>query len=142
MNLISRKAAGLVGIVSGVTLLVTGCSKADDEQEQNTAGTQETPAATAATEGTVVTVTEKEFSISLSQTTFTPGTYTFVVNDEGEAGHNLNVEGPGVTGAATSDISAGGTASLTVTLQSGTYELWCSIGSHKASGMDMTITVE
>jgi plastocyanin len=141
MNLISRKAAGLVGIVSGVALLVTGCSKADEDQPQNTAGTQEEPAATAATEGTVVTVTEKEFSISLSQTTFTPGVYTFVVNDEGSATHNLIIEGPGVTGAATSDISAGGTATLTVTLESGTYELWCGIGAHRASGMDMTITV-
>ena len=131
MNLTSRRAAGLVGIVSGVTLLVTGCSSGGDE-----------PEATAATEGTVVTVTEKEFSITLSQTAFTPGVYTFVVNDEGSSTHNLNIEGPGVTGAATSDISAGGTESVTVTLESGTYELWCSIGGHRASGMDMTIDVD
>lgn len=130
MNRTSRKAAGLVGFVSGVALLVTGCSSGGDE-----------PEATATAQGTVVTVTEKEFSISLSQTTFTPGTYTFVVNDEGSATHNLNIEGPGVTGAATSDISAGGTATLTVTLESGTYELWCSIGGHRASGMDMTVNV-
>jgi plastocyanin len=130
MNLTSRRASGLVGIVAGVTLLVTGCSSGGEE-----------PVATAATEGTVVTVTEKEFSISLSQTEFTPGVYTFVVNDEGETGHNFNIEGPGVTGVATADISAGGTDSVTVTLESGTYELWCSIGAHRASGMEMTVTV-
>lgn len=130
MNLTSRRAAGLVGIVSGVTLLVTGCSSGGEE-----------PEAPAAADGTIVTVTEKEFSISLSQTTFTPGVYTFVVKDEGSATHNLNIEGPGVTGVATADIGAGDTESVTVTLESGTYELWCSIGGHRASGMDMTITV-
>jgi plastocyanin len=147
MKLVSRKAAGLVGIVSGVALLLAGCAKSGEEQAENSTGTQETPAATApaattaAAQGTVVNVTEKEFSIALSQATFTPGVYTFVVKDDGAANHNLNIKGPGVTDAVTSTISAGGSTSLTVTLKSGSYELWCSIGSHKANGMDMTITV-
>jgi plastocyanin len=147
VNLASRKTAGLIGIVSGVALLLTGCGKSGEEQVENSTGTQETPAAsapaatTAAAQGTVVNVTEKEFSIALSQATFTPGVYTFVVKDEGAVSHNLNIKGPGVTDAATSKISAGGSTSLTVTLKAGSYELWCSIGSHKANGMDMTITV-
>jgi plastocyanin len=142
MRLASRKAAGLVGIVSGVALLLAGCSAAGDKQATTNSGTQATPAATAATaRGTMVNVTEKEFSIALSQATFTPGTYTFVVKDEGAVSHNLNIKGPGITNAVTSTISAGGSTSLTVTLKSGSYELWCSIGSHKANGMDMTIAV-
>lgn len=132
MKLVSRRTAGLIGIVSGVALLLAGCGSS---------GTEETPAAPAAAQGTVVNVTEKEFSISLSQEAFTPGTYTFVVKDDGEASHDFNVKGPGLTDAATSTISAGGTESLTVTLEAGTYELWCSIGGHRAAGMDMTITV-
>lgn len=145
MQLASRRAAGLIGIVSGVALLLAGCSTAGDKQATTNSGTQATPAAsattTAAAQGTVVNVTEKEFSIALSQATFTPGTYTFVVKDEGAVSHNLNIKGPGITNAVTSTISAGGSTSLTVTLKSGSYELWCSIGSHKANGMDMTIAV-
>jgi plastocyanin len=142
MKLAPSKAAGLIGIVSGVTLLLAGCGTAAGTQATTTSGAQATPAATAvAAQGTVVNVTEKEFSIALSEATFTPGVYTFVVKDDGAVSHNLNIKGPGITDAATSKISAGGSASVTVTLASGTYELWCSIGSHKASGMDMTITV-
>ena len=151
MKLASRRTAGLVGIVSGVALLLAGCGTSG-AQTTPLAGTTTkapvaattTPAAattTAAAKGTVVNVTEKEFSIALSQATFTPGRYMFVIHDAGAASHNLNIKGPGLTDAATSTISAGGTTSLTVKLQSGSYELWCSIGSHKANGMDMTITV-
>jgi uncharacterized cupredoxin-like copper-binding protein len=28
-----------------------------------------------------------------------------------------------------------------VTLQAGTYEVWCPIGNHRAMGMDTTLTV-
>jgi len=151
MKLASRRTAGLVGIVSGVALLLAGCGTSGAPTTPVAGTTTKAPVAatttpaaattTAAAKGTVVNVTEKEFSIALSQATFKPGVYTFVVKDAGAASHNLNIKGPGVTGAATSTISAGGTTSLTVTLQSGSYELWCSIGSHKANGMDMTITV-
>lgn len=141
MKLASRRAAGLVGIISGVALLLAGCGTSGDDKAANATGTDGAPAATAAAQGAVVNVTEKEFSITLSQETFTAGVYTFVVKDDGEASHDFNIKGPGLTDAATSTISAGGSESLTVTLEAGTYELWCSIGGHRASGMDMTITV-
>jgi plastocyanin len=142
MKLASRTTAGLIGVVSGVTLLLAGCGTAGGNQAATSSGAQATPAATAvAAQGTVVNVTEKEFSIALSQATFKPGVYTFVVKDDGAISHNLNIKGPGITDAATSRINAGGSASVTVTLTKGSYELWCSIGSHKASGMDMTIAV-
>jgi plastocyanin len=91
--------------------------------------------------GTTVTVSETEFAIDLSQDTFAPGTYTFEVVNDGGISHNLNISGPGLAREMTSTVSPGGSESLTVTLEEGTYELWCSIGSHKAQGMDLTITV-
>jgi plastocyanin len=151
MKLASRKVAGLVGIVSGVTLLLTGCGTSGAKTTSLAATTTKAPVAAATTpaaatttpaaKGTVVNVTEKEFSIALSQATFKPGVYTFVVKDDGAVSHNLNIKGPGIAGTATSTIKAGGSESITVTLAAGSYELWCSIGSHKASGMDKTITV-
>jgi uncharacterized cupredoxin-like copper-binding protein len=152
MKLASRKAAGFVGIVSGVTLLLTGCGTSGAQTTSLAATTTKAPVAVApapaatttkpaATKGTVVNVTETEFAIALSQATFKPGAYTFVVKDDGKVSHNLNIKGPGITGTATSTIKAGGSESITVTLAAGSYELWCSIGSHKASGMDKTITV-
>ena len=100
-----------------------------------------TASSSAAVAGTAVTATEKEYSISLSTQTFTSGPYTFTVHNTGETAHNLTIEGPGVDKQATSTIQPGQTATLAVTFQKGTYELWCSVDEHKDQGMDLHITV-
>lgn len=100
-----------------------------------------TASSSAAVAGTAVTATEKEYSISLSTQTFASGPYTFTVHNTGETAHNLTIEGPGVDKQATSTIQPGQTATLAVTFQKGTYELWCSVDEHKDQGMDLHITV-
>ncbi|MCC9307812.1 copper-binding protein [Kitasatospora sp. RB6PN24] len=96
---------------------------------------------TAGGQGTTVTVTEKEYSLGLSQTQFTPGSYTFVADNAGTVAHALAISGPGVSLTQTPTISPGGKAQFTVTLQQGGYELWCPVDSHKALGMDTHIQV-
>jgi plastocyanin len=92
--------------------------------------------------GTVVTVEMTDFALALSQPTFTPGTYTFRASNEGQAPHTISINGPGVE-----DQTAGGPArpgqevEMTVTLQPGTYEIWCPVGNHQALGMTSTFTV-
>ena len=84
-----------------------------------------------------------EFSIELSQQTFAPGPYEFVAEEQGQFPHALSIEGPDVDSASTSVIDPGGDSqTLNVTLQPGTYELWCPVGNHRAQGMETTITVE
>ena len=148
MSATKRLNSAALALLIGATITLAGCSSSNNTGPNTTPVV--TPIVTPVTTpsvtptvpmGTPVTVSETEFAITLSQTTFTPGTYTFEVTDAGTMTHTLNIKGPGITDDATSNLSPGGTASLTVTLQAGTYELWCSIGSHKANGMDMTITV-
>jgi plastocyanin len=91
--------------------------------------------------GTGVQVTEKDFSISVARNAFTPGSVTFEVTNEGPSSHNLTVNGPGVNDAASSTLASGGKGNVTVTLQKGSYELFCSIPGHKERGMDLTIHV-
>ncbi|MGW3052726.1 MULTISPECIES: cupredoxin domain-containing protein [Kitasatospora] len=88
-----------------------------------------------------ITVTEKEFSVSPSQTTVAPGTYTLVVENAGAVAHSLAVSGPGVSNAKTSTIPPGGREQLTVTLQAGSYDLWCPIDNHRALGMETHLQV-
>jgi len=89
-----------------------------------------------------VDVTLKNFSITVSGgTTLAAGTYTFHVSNSGPLGHNLTIDGPGVSDATTGTFNAGGTADLTVTLKDGTYEFYCSVPGHKELGMDDTVTV-
>ena len=87
-----------------------------------------------------MTATETEYKITLSQGTFQSGAYVIRAVNSGTQSHNLNISGPGVT-AATADLAPGQSSSLNVTLQAGSYELWCSIGSHRTLGMDVHITV-
>jgi uncharacterized cupredoxin-like copper-binding protein len=144
MGIVLRRVfAVLVGGVAAA--LLVGCGNGGGSSTGTSATTgASTPssAATSATAaGTAVTATETEFSIVLSATTFTAGTYTFNIKNDGKFPHNLNVEGPGVDRRASPTVQPGATGQLTVTLQKGSYELWCSVDSHKDQGMDMRIQV-
>jgi uncharacterized cupredoxin-like copper-binding protein len=91
---------------------------------------------------TSVTATETEFHIALSTMTFHPGTYKFVTVNKGQASHNLVISGPGVNQVKTPGlISPGAQEPVTVTLQKGTYDVYCGVPGHKAMGMDVHVTV-
>jgi hypothetical protein len=91
--------------------------------------------------GTGVGVTEKEFSITLSQASFSPAGYTFTIQNKGSFSHDLNIQGPGVDTKTSPTLSPGQSGMLTVALQKGSCELWCSVPGHKDKGMDLTIKV-
>jgi uncharacterized cupredoxin-like copper-binding protein len=111
------------------------------------AATTTKPAATATAPSTAPTapkkvpVTETEFKIALPTESFSAGSYDFEVENKGGVEHDLVVKGPGVNDEKTPLIKAGKTASLTVALKSGTYELYCSVPGHKQAGMDLKIKV-
>ena len=90
--------------------------------------------------GTTVPVGLKDFSITMPKMAMSAGTYTFVVTNNGPSAHNLTISGPGVSDAATPTFPSG-TKKLTVTLQNGTYDFFCSVPGHKAAGMDVKVTV-
>ena len=91
--------------------------------------------------GTSVDVTLKNYSITVAGgSKLAPGTYTFNVTNKGPSSHNLTVNGPGVSDQATPTF-APWTQKLTVKLQKGSYELFCSVPGHKQLGMDTHITV-
>lgn len=160
MNALKRHNGAALALLLGAALALAGCSSASPESSPTPTDTATTDpvvtptptptpsetttpveSPTPSAEATVVTVTEKDFSIELSTETFSPGVYTFEVANGGSFTHNLNISGPGVDDASTASLSGGSTGSVTVTLQAGTYELWCSIGNHRSAGMDLTITV-
>jgi uncharacterized cupredoxin-like copper-binding protein len=89
----------------------------------------------------MVTATETEFHIALSQTTFAPGTYTFEAKNAGTFPHALTVDGPGVADQATSTLQPGQSGSVTVNLQAGKYTIYCPVDGHRAKGMLMDVTV-
>jgi uncharacterized cupredoxin-like copper-binding protein len=128
--------AGLA--VAVLALAAAGCSsssgKASTSSSPTSAGT------VAPGSGSKVTVGEVEYKLDLSTDSFTAGPYTFTAVNNGKIVHALEIDGPGVH-AVTSDIEPGQSASLSVQLQPGKYDVFCPIPGHKALGMNAEITV-
>ena len=136
MRTTTRVTGYRVSVIAALALTLAGCGSGGGGQATSVASPTAAPVV-----GTAVSVVEKEFSITLAKTTLSPGTYTFQVSNQGAISHNLTVAGPGVATKATPTISAGQSAHLTVTLQKGSYEFWCSVDHHKDQGMDLTVKV-
>ena len=126
------------------TVIVFGKeSKAAGPEEKTTSTAQTTSTSTtttAAPSAKTVKVAESEWKVVLPKT-LSAGKYTFEASNQGKFPHDLTIDGPGVSDEKTSEIAAGSSAKLTVTLQSGTYDFYCSIPGHKAAGMDQKVTV-
>jgi Copper binding proteins, plastocyanin/azurin family len=89
---------------------------------------------------TTVTVTEKEFSITLTPRRVPVGVVRFVIHNKGLYSHALAVKVGTVT-KRTTLIKPGKTATLTVTLKKGKTTLWCPVPGHAARGMKATLAV-
>ncbi|MFC4004907.1 hypothetical protein ACFS2C_23320 [Prauserella oleivorans] len=125
-----------VGAALGIAgLVLAGCGGPDgaDDAASQPAGDQ--PA------GKRATVTLTDFRIELSQKTFTPGTYTFVVTNDGKAPHALDIEGPGFDENSTETLDAGESANLTATLGAETYDFYCPVSNHREIGMETKVAV-
>ena len=114
---------------------IAGCG--DSKKTEPATASAPEPAAA----GTDVDVTEADFSISGVDANLKAGTYTFNVKNTGNAPHNLTIDGPGVADQASATANGGGTGSVTVTLAPGSYAFYCSVGQHRANGMEVQVTV-
>jgi uncharacterized cupredoxin-like copper-binding protein len=144
----------LVGLgLAGIALSAAACGGGSSSSStSNTSATTATPATAAGTSGsggggtsasgggTAVTVGETDFKLALSITSFSPGAYTFKAVNNGAVAHALEITGPGVQ-ATTPTLQPGQSAELHVTLQEGSYDVFCPVDSHKSLGMNTEISV-
>jgi plastocyanin len=89
-----------------------------------------------------VSVRLSEWKVELSQASVAAGTVTFTITNAGSIPHAFEVEGRGIE-QETQTIQPGSSDSLTLTLQPGTYEVYCPVGedSHKKLGMEAHLQV-
>jgi uncharacterized cupredoxin-like copper-binding protein len=83
-----------------------------------------------------------EWKVELSQGTITAGSVTFTVTNAGSIPHAFEIEGQGIE-RETDVLPPGSSATLTLTLAPGTYEVYCPVGedSHKKLGMETHLRV-
>ncbi|MGI5401731.1 cupredoxin domain-containing protein [Streptomyces sp. CA-135486] len=133
----NRAVLGLAaGALAGV---LAGCGGGNGGSGSGST-TSTPPAKSAETGVTQVTAELTDFHIALSQKTFKPGAYAFVAKNSGQHDHALEIEGPAGEHRSKT-LAPGASATLKVTLKSGTYEIYCPVGGHKDLGMKTEITV-
>jgi uncharacterized cupredoxin-like copper-binding protein len=69
------------------------------------------------------------------------GKHSFKVVNSGKELHSFEIEGNGIEVRLPNDLPRGEEASVEVTLQPGTYEVYCPIPGHKEKGMTTQVTV-
>ena len=144
-----RKLPVLIGVAAAMSFGLAACG--NDSNDTSTAASTETSSTTESTTesttasgggGGKVDISETEFKLDPANANVKAGTVTFNVSNDGTQVHNLNVEGNGIEEQATEDLQAGSSGQLTVDLQPGTYEMYCSIDGHRDLGMEGQITVK
>ncbi|MFJ3336117.1 copper-binding protein [Streptomyces sp. NPDC086766] len=130
-------AAGAGAVALGAVLAACGGPGAGGVG----AGPDPAPGGGGAAAGTTVTVRMTEYRLALSTTTFRPGAYTFVAENDGHTLHSLEIEGRGGDAHLAHGVEPGRSARLRITLKDGSYELYCPVDGHKGFGMKTEITV-
>jgi uncharacterized cupredoxin-like copper-binding protein len=107
----------------------------------DSAGSQASAKSGSSSAGQALTATEADFSITLDKDKLTAGTYDIKVVNKGHATHDLVVAKDGKDIGQSDTVAPGNSTTLTVTLASGDYVLFCNIGNHRAMGMETTVSV-
>jgi hypothetical protein len=93
-----------------------------------------------------LTVDEKEWSVTPSETVVAAGVVHFTAYDRGEDAHDMQLISPSGKVLSTVYMQPGGSARVAAQLAPGTYRLICSLfagtpESHEARGMHALLTV-
>jgi plastocyanin len=118
--------------LAALGLALAGCGgNGDEDAESTSAAPRQT-----------ITITETDFALEPSSVDLdAPGTYAFEVVNDGQVAHALEVEGEGIE-EETETLQPGERATLTVALESGSYELYCPVGDHKERGMTGKVEIQ
>ena len=153
----ARGAAVAVLAVAAALLTACGGDTAEGDEPvattttegpatESTEATSESPPAGETTESApaeteTVAVTAVDFSFEIDEDSFSPGTYEITLTNDGGATHDLRVERDGEDVAGSEQIGPGESATFEVTLEEGEYVFYCSVGSHRAQGMEVVVQV-
>ena len=130
----TRRVLTIVLVLAALGLGAAACGGDDN-------GEAEEPAGNGGGGQTIQIAADPDGALAYDTTELTAqaGEITIEFTNESSMPHDVMLEG--VEGGAT-DVITEDTASVTVTLEPGTYTFFCSVAGHRAAGMEGTLTVE
>jgi plastocyanin len=147
-------AVAALALALGVLTACGGDSGADDAASTTTSASTETSTDSSSpssdsggdsggdsSEAETIEVSAVDFSFELDEDSFSPGTYEVTLTNDGDATHDLVVEQDGEAVAESDQIGPGESTTFEVTLEEGEYVFYCSVGNHRAMGMEVPVDV-
>jgi uncharacterized cupredoxin-like copper-binding protein len=141
-----RISKSLIYSAATVALMLTlgsGCGGAGPEagnRQSGNAGTTPAPVPTPDNTGNVVEVRLTEFRIEMP-TSIAAGPTTFKVANAGSVEHSFEVAGNNIERKLEANLKAGSTATLTLDLRPGLYNVSCPVSDHEGRGMFLELLV-
>jgi len=141
----------ILGLVGAMAIGLAACGSSDDTSTTAAETTESTAETTAATDtgatggGEAVTVTAaSDGSLAFDEKSLdaTAGTVDLQLDNPSSTEHDVCVRSDSGEELGCSDDAEEGTADLSVDLQSGNYEFYCSEPGHEEAGMKGTLSVK
>jgi len=127
----------------GIGLAIAGCGD-DKETSSSTPPPPPPPAAQAPSSGSAqkLTLSADPSALKYDKTSLSAkaGEVEIVMTNPSSTPHNIGVDGNGVDEDGPV-VQGGKTSTVTADLKAGTYKFYCSVGDHRAEGMEGTLTV-
>jgi plastocyanin len=139
----TRRVLFLISAALLVLSLGLAACGGDDDEGAGAATTEETATGGGGGGGaTLALAADPDGALAFDKTSLeaSAGEVTIDLTNESSTPHNVEIQGMGVD--EVSDTITGSTASVTVTLEPGTYEFFCNIPGHREAGMEGTLTVQ
>jgi glucose/arabinose dehydrogenase/plastocyanin len=136
MYILTSQSLGPAGATGRVWKIVPAEEMAEEAPEEAAA-----PTPTPSGEGEAVYVSAENFYFEMPRE-LAAGTYTFIItNPTDGTEHNFEIEGNGEEWVLEAPVAPGESATLTVELAPGEYEVYCPVSDHQHIGMALTLTV-
>jgi plastocyanin len=137
----TRRALPLLVLLAALALLLAACGGGSGESA--TTSSTATTASGGGGGSTVKISADPSGALKFEQTSVeaTAGKVTIDFTNDSSLSHDVKIEGNGVEDEGTDQVT-GGSTSVTLDLQPGTYTFFCSVDGHRAAGMEGQLVVK
>lgn len=125
--------AWAVPLAVALALVTAGCATGEAQQQAH----PETRGNPAKSPDADVVIVARDVAFVNPPQQMRAGTITVALDNRGQAPHDITFQAIGTVAAA----GGGGKATAQVTLEPGTYVVYCSVPGHRTAGMKFEVTV-